>query len=75
LIAEWKFEEIKTVLGWLINTRRLRIFYPKMKARQLVLQLEDLQTTYKNKEEVDAQKLERIIGKLTNISFLIPERS
>lgn len=73
LMAEDKFEEIKTVLGWLIDTRSLRIFYPKMKARQLVLQVEDLQTTYKNKEEVDAKKLKRIIGKLTNISFLIPE--
>jgi len=44
-----------------------------MKACQLVLQREDLQTTYKNKEEVEAKKLERIIEKLTNISFLIPE--
>ena len=73
LMAEGMFEEIKIVLGWLIDTRRLRIFYPKMKARLLVLELEDLLSTYTKKEDVNAKKLERIIGKLTNISFLIPE--
>ena len=73
LIAEGWFEEAKTVLGWLINTRTLRIFFPKMKSLQLKLELQDLYKSFEDQNPVNRKLLESVIGKLVNICFLIPE--
>ena len=73
LIAEGWFEESKVVLGWLINTRALRIFFPRMKATQLKLELQDLHESYENGSQVNKKLLDSVIGKLVNICFIIPE--
>jgi len=73
LIAEGWFEEAKTVLGWLINTRSLQIFFPKMKSLQLKLELQDLYKSFEDQNPVNRKLLESVIRKLVNICFLIPE--
>ena len=73
LIAEGWFEESKVVLGWLINTRALRIFFPRMKALQLKLELQELHKSFEEESQVNGKLLESVIGKLVNICFIIPE--
>ena len=64
LLAEGILSETQVILGWLIDTRQLKIFITKEKAKRILIEL---------KEVIKRKLLELIVGKLQDISFLIPE--
>ena len=68
LIAEGMPSEQKTFLGWIIDTRRMRISLPKLKAFRWISEIDNLLTSKKSKHK----DLESILGKLNHAAFLIP---
>ena len=62
-------DEVKTVLGWLLNTRLFRIYLPKLKARDWI---HDIKTILRNKR-VDSVTLESTIGRLNHAAHIIPQ--
>lgn len=62
--------ERKTVLGWLICTRALRIFLPEEKAR---FWTHEIKTIIKSSSCIKAKELEKLIGKLNHLGFVIPQ--
>ena len=68
LLAEGNLSEVKTFLGWVINTRKLRIFLPKMKALKWINEIDEILSL----KVVKAKKLEKLIGKLNHAAFIIP---
>ena len=68
LIAEGNLSERKTFLGWIIDTRQLRIFLPKLKAMKWTDEINEALSI----EKVKAKDLEKLIGKLNHAAFIIP---
>ena len=68
LLAEGRLEEVKTILGWTIDTRRLLIKLPKHKyvawKKSILDMITSQQTNFKN--------LETMLGRLTHMSFILP---
>ena len=68
LMAEGRLEEIKTILGWTIDTRKLIIQLPKHKyvawSKSIVDIMKTRQTTFK--------ALEKLLGRLTHLSVILP---
>ena len=62
-------DEIKTVLGWVLNTRLFRIFLPKIKAKDWI---HDLKSILRLKR-VNAKTLETTIGRLNHAAHIIPQ--
>ena len=62
-------DELKTVLGWEINTRTFRIYLPKDKAKEWT---RDLQSIL-NRGKVNTKFLESTIGRLNHVAYIIPQ--
>ena len=73
LLAEGQQEEVKVILGWLINSRIWRIFIPDDKAKRWMMDIDDLIEKGRNKERVYRQELESIIGKANEAAFIARE--
>ena len=65
--------ERQIILGWLIDTRRMKLFLTKQKAMQLLIEIKNMVVIAKAKTVVPRKALESLIGKLTDISYIIPE--
>ena len=68
LIAEGNLSEVKTFLGWTINTRTMRVSLPNIKAMKWIGEINE--TLYL--KAVNFKKLEKLIGKLNHAAFIIP---
>ena len=73
LLAEGILSEIQVILGWLIDTRQLKIFITKEKAKRILIELKELIKCAVNRTKINRKLLESIVGKLQDISFIIPE--
>ena len=73
LLAEGILSEIQVILGWLIDTRQLKIFITKEKAKRILIELKELIKCAEDHAKIDKKLLESIVGKLQDISFIIPE--
>ena len=62
-------DEVKTVLGWLLNTRSFRIYLPKLKARDWS---HDIKTILRDRR-VTSVTLESTIGRLNHAAHIIPQ--
>ena len=61
--------ERKVILGWLIDTRSLRIYLPIEKT---ILWIEQINEILKNDKKINAKELEKIIGRLNHAGFILP---
>ena len=61
--------EQKVVLGWLICTRLFRVFLPQEKA---IFWSSEIQNLLDCNKRIQAKTIERIIGKLNHLGFIIP---
>lgn len=68
LIAEGMLSERKTFLGWTIDSRRMRIFLPKLKTLRWVNELDSILSI----DKVNQKQLESLLGKLNHAAFIIP---
>ena len=68
LIAEGGLSEVKTFLGWIIDTRRMRVSLPKLKALKWINEIDQVLET----DKVNAKTLEKLLGKLNHAAFVIP---
>ena len=66
--AEALLEEVKTVLGWKIDTRAFRIYLPLDKLKHWNL---DLEQAIK-KKQIHIKTYESIIGRLNHAGFVLP---
>jgi hypothetical protein len=73
LLAEGRQEEVKVILGWLINSRIWRIFIPDDKAKRWMIDIDELIEKGRNKERVFRQELESILGKANEAAFIARE--
>jgi hypothetical protein len=73
LLAEGILSETQIILGWLIDTRQLKLFIAKEKAKRILIELKDLIKCGENRSKFKKNLLESVIGKLQDISFIIPE--
>ena len=68
LIAEGRLEEVKTILGWTVDTRNLLIKLPRHKyiawSKSIMQIIKERTTTFK--------ALEKILGRLTHMSIILP---
>jgi hypothetical protein len=68
LIAESLLEETKITLGWLLDTRRLRISLPMEKYAAWAATILFILIT----ESISYQVLESLVGRLNHVCFIIP---
>lgn len=73
LEEEGILSERQIVLGWLINTRHLCIFFPHDKDHHLLLHLTDLLHVATKRIPVKKKVLESVIGKLNDVSRIVLE--
>ena len=66
--AEGAPEEVKVVLGWEIDTRRLLIQLPAHKFHAWMHQVTDIG----NRNTVNAKELQTMLGRLENVALIIP---
>lgn len=60
--------EQKVVLGWLICTRRFRVFLPHDKAIYWTMEID---TMLKSNRRIASKSLEQLVGKLNHLAFII----
>lgn len=68
LLAEGMLSERKTFLGWIIDSRRMRIYLPNLKSLRWINELDSLLSS----EKVKQKQLESMLGKLNHAAFIIP---
>lgn len=68
LIAEGMLAERKTFLGWIIDSRQMRVFLPKLKTLRWINEIDSILSS----ERVKSKQLESVIGKLNHAAFIIP---
>ena len=68
LLAEGNLSETKNFLGWIINTRSMRVYLPKLKAMKWILEIDETLQV----KSISYKKLEKLIGKLNHTAFIIP---
>ena len=73
LLAEGGLEERKIVLGWLIDTRKFRIYIPDDKATRWIMDLRDIERKLINGELVKTKEWESIAGKCNTASYILRE--
>ena len=66
--AEGAPEEIKTVLGWDVNTRKLLVSSPKHKHVPWSSQLQG----FLSRKTLSLEEIQSLLGRLGNIAILIP---
>ena len=67
-LAEGTQEEIKTILGWLVDSRRLLVRLPPDKYTSYSSQVKDILTAGK----INHKQLENLIGRLQRASYVAP---
>ena len=67
-IAEGAPEEVKTILGWVLNTRELLIKLPQHKHKAWSAQLESFQS----RKTANSKHLQSLLGRLEQIAIIIP---
>ena len=73
LIAEGGLEELKIVLGWLIDTRLFRIYVPEDKATRWIMDLREIERKLINGELVTKKEWQSIAGKCNTASYILRE--
>ena len=73
LLAESRLEEIKTVLGWVINTRLFCISLPSEKSQRWLLDIKAILEKIDSKSPITTKEWQSIIGKLNNASYIFRE--
>ena len=73
LLAEGGMDEIRTILGWIVDTRSLTLYHPSVNSKLFVLEIDSMLEFFITKKPIDRTKLERLISKVNNIAFLLPE--
>ena len=73
LLAESRLEEIKTVLGWVINTRSFRISLPNVKAQRWTLDINDVLNKIQTKQPIKTKEWQSLLGKLNNAAYIFRE--
>jgi len=68
LKGEGQPSEVKTMLGWIINTRKMRVFLPKDKA---LAWSNDIKTILQA-NRITHKDLESTIGRLNHIGYILP---
>ena len=71
--AEGRFEETKTILGWLVDTRNLRVHLPEKKTNQWLHEITEMIVTAKGGGRIQSKKLESLLGKLNHAAIIINE--
>ena len=66
-VAEGRLEERKVILGWLVDTRRFRVYLTPHKATEWLIDLDAMTST----ETCTVDQLESTIGRLNHTSILI----
>jgi len=72
-MAEGRLEEIKTILGWIINSRRLSVHLPKAKAELWIAEIESMIAISAAGELSSEKELESMIGKLNHAAVIVSE--
>ncbi len=73
LLAEGILSETQVILGWLIDTRQLKLFITSQKSRRILIGLKNLIKYATDKLPINRKSLESMIGKLQDVAFIIPE--
>ena len=68
LKGEGQPSEIKTMLGWIINTRKMKVYLPKDKALAWSKDISNILKT----NRVAHKELESTIGRLNHIGYILP---
>jgi len=68
LAGEGQPSERKTMLGWLIDTRIMRVFLPLDKAMEWTMDISDLLT----KNTVNLKEMEKLVGRLNHVGHILP---
>ena len=66
-VAEGRLEERKVILGWLVDTRRFRVFLTQHKANEWLQDIKEMLAT----GECSEDSLESTIGRLNHTSILV----
>jgi len=61
-MAEGRLEEIKTILGWIINSHKLSVHLPKAKAELWTTEIEAMIATSQNKERTLEKDLQMVLS-------------
>jgi len=72
-MIEGRLEEIKTILGWLINTRKLSIHLPKEKTEKWTSEINSMISNDLAGELTTKKTLEFMIGKLNHTAIVVSE--
>ena len=71
--ADGRFEEVKTILGWVIDTRELKIHLPEEKTNLWLHETNNMIVKAKGGERIQGADLESLIGKFNHASIIINE--
>ena len=72
-MVEGRLEEIKTILGWIINSRTLKVHLPKAKADLWTAEIEAMIATSQSNELTSEKVLHSMIGKLNHAAGKVSE--
>jgi len=73
LTAEGGLTEVKTILGWTVDTANLTIKIPLPKAKRYLNDINELLDKSEKKLIISAKELEKLIGKLVHVSQIAKE--
>lgn len=73
MLGEGALSEIKTVLGWKIDTRNFKISLEPIKRIHWTTNIDDMVKLAKNKQKVRTKDLESMIGKLNHACYVVNE--
>ena len=71
LLAEGKLEEIKVVLGWIIDTRRFLIKLTDDKADRWLIDIRELKNKIKENVPITTTEWESLIGKCNTVAYIV----
>jgi hypothetical protein len=71
LLAEGKLEEVKVVLGWIIDTRRFLIKLTNDKADRWLLDINELKVKINQSVPITTKEWESLIGKCTTMAYIV----
>ncbi|GFH61799.1 hypothetical protein CTEN210_18275 [Chaetoceros tenuissimus] len=73
LLAEGGQEEIRVILGWLINSREWNIKIPHEKATRWMSDIDELIEKGLHRQKVTRKDIESVLGKANEASFIVRE--
>ena len=71
LLAEGKLEEIKIMLGWIIDTRRFLIKLTNDKADRWILDIRELKQRILDGKPISTTEWESLIGKYNTVAYIV----